>query len=267
MIKSTLVKPGATVDLADHPPDARLGMNEAEEAERLTAAAGERLAEHTTRLAADGKRSVLVVMQGMDASGKDGAVKKCIGPANPMMVRVASFKAPTSQELAHDFLWRITRELPARGQLGVFNRSHYEDVLVVRVENIVPEKIWRPRYDAINAWEQNLANEGTTIVKLFLHISKEEQAERFQKRLEDPRKNWKFNVDDLAKREKWDEYMDAYREMLERTSTRWAPWHVIPADRKWVRDAAITEILAQTLEGLKLEYPPLDPAIQGLRIT
>lgn len=267
MIKSTLVKPGTKVDLADHPPDARLGMNEAEEAERLTAAAGERLAEHTTRLAADGKRSLLVVMQGMDASGKDGAVKKCIGPANPMMVRVASFKAPTAQELAHDFLWRITRELPARGQLGVFNRSHYEDVLVVRVENLLPEKIWRPRYDAINAWEQNLVSEGTTIVKLFLHISKEEQAERFQKRLEDPRKNWKFNADDLLKRKKWGEYMEAYREMLERTSTKWAPWHVIPADRKWVRDAAITEILAQALEALGLKYPPLDPDVRGIRVT
>jgi PPK2 family polyphosphate:nucleotide phosphotransferase len=267
VIKSTVIKPGKAVHLADHPPDARLGMNEAEEAERLTAAAGERLAEHTTRLAADGHRAVLVVLQGMDASGKDGAVKKCIGVVNPMMIRIASFKAPTSQDLAHDFLWRITRELPGRGQLGVFNRSHYEDVLVVRVENIVSESMWRPRYDAINAWEQNLANEGTTIVKFFLHISKAEQAERFQKRLEDPRKNWKFNADDLDKREKWEDYMAAYEEMLERTSTKQAPWHIIPADRKWVRDAAITEVLASTLEAMKLEYPPLDPAVRNLRIT
>jgi polyphosphate kinase 2 (PPK2 family) len=149
--------------------------------------------------------------------------------------------------------------------VGVFNRSHYEDVLVVRVESLVPESTWRPRYDAINAWESNLVNEGTTIVKLFLHISKEEQAERFLKRLEDPRKNWKFSPDDIAKRERWDDYMEAYREMLERTSTRWAPWHVVPADRKWVRDAVVSEILADTLVGMGLEYPPLDPEVERAR--
>lgn len=265
MRKGVLVKPRKAVELDAYPPDARLGLADAAEGERIAAQAGERLAEHTTRLAADGRRSLLVVLQGMDASGKDGTVKRCIGVVNPMMVRIAAFKAPTSQELAHDFLWRVARELPSRGQIGVFNRSHYEDVLVVRVENLVSEDVWRPRYEAITAWERHLTREGTTIVKFFLHISKEEQAERFRKRLDDPRKNWKFSPDDLEKRERWDDYMEAYREMLERTSTKWAPWYVIPADRKWVRDAVVMEILAETLEGLKLEYPPLDPQLQRIR--
>jgi PPK2 family polyphosphate:nucleotide phosphotransferase len=263
--KGVLVTPGKAVDLARFAPGAKLGIANQEEAERIAAVAGERMAEHGTRLAADGRRSLLVVLQGMDASGKDGTVRRCIGVLNPMMVRIAAFKAPTSQELAHDFLWRIAREIPARGQVGVFNRSHYEDVLVVRVESLVPESTWRPRYDAICAWERNLANEGTTIVKLFLHISKEEQAERFLKRLEDPRKNWKFSPDDIAKRERWDDYMEAYREMLERTSTRWAPWHVVPADRKWVRDAVVSEVLAEALVGMGLEYPPLDPEVERAR--
>lgn len=263
--KGLLVTPGKQVRLSRFPPDATLGIADREEAARIVEEASARAAEHGTRLAADAHRSVLVVLQGMDASGKDGTVRRCLGALNPMMVRVASFKVPTAQELGHDFLWRITRELPARGQLGVFNRSHYEDVLVVRVEEIVPESLWRPRYDAINAWERNLVSEGTVIVKLFLHVSPEEQAERFLERLTDPTKNWKFNVDDLAKRDKWDLYMDAYAEMLERTSTEWAPWHVIPGDRKWARDAIVTELLADTLEGMRLEYPPLDPDVLAAR--
>jgi len=267
MQSGVLVTPGKPVKLAAHPPEATLGYKDKEGAAAAMGAAGERLAEHATRLAATARQSVLVVLQGMDASGKDGTVKRCIGVLNPMMVRIASFKAPTSQELAHDFLWRITRELPGRGQIGVFNRSQYEDVLVVRVESLVPEKVWRPRYEAINAWERNLAAEGTVIVKMFLHISKEEQAERFRERLSDPRKKWKFSPEDLAKREKWDDYMEAYREMLARTSTKWAPWHVIPGDRKWVRDAVVAEILADTLEGLGLDYPTLAPEIARLSVA
>jgi PPK2 family polyphosphate:nucleotide phosphotransferase len=265
MRKGLRVTPGKSVDLSTFDPAATLGIGDREEAARIVEHASARAAEHGTRLAADGTRAVLVVLQGMDASGKDGTVRRCIGTLNPMMVRVASFKVPTAQELAHDFLWRITRELPARGQLGVFNRSHYEDVLVVRVEKIVPKAVWQPRFDAINAWERNLVAEGTAILKLFLHVSPEEQAERFLERLRDPRKNWKFNVDDLAKRDGWKAYMAAYEETLERTSTRWAPWHVIPGDRKWARDAIVTELLADTLEGMKLEYPPLDPEVVAAR--
>jgi PPK2 family polyphosphate:nucleotide phosphotransferase len=202
----------------------------------------------------------------MDASGKDGTVKAVIGPLNPIGVRVAAFKAPTSQELAHDFLWRIAAELPERGQVGVFNRSHYEDVLIVRVEELVPEEVWRPRYDAIAAWERNLVNEGTTIVKCFLNLSKDEQRKRFQERLEDPAKHWKANAEDLAKRDRWDDYQVAYREMLERTSTEWAPWHVIPADRKWVRNVVIAELIGEALEDMDLAWPALDSELEGVTV-
>ena len=213
-------------------------------------------------LMAEHRRAVLVVLQGMDASGKDGTVKHCLGGLNPMSVRVAGFKAPTSTELAHDFLWRIHQVLPQRGEIGIFNRSHYEDVLVVRVEELVPKAVWKKRYAAINAFEQHLADEGTMVVKLFLHISQEEQAKRFRERISDPTKNWKFSPDDLVKRAKWDDYMTAYRAMLERTSTDAAPWHVVPADHKWVRDAVVTEVLTQTLEGLDLKWPELAPEMR-----
>ena len=181
------------------------------------------MADLATMLMAEHERAVLVVLQGMDASGKDGTVKHCLGGLNPMSVRVAGFKAPNSTELAHDFLWRIHQVLPQRGEIGIFNRSHYEDVLVVRVEELVPKQVWKKRYAAINAFEQHLANEGTTVVKLFLNISEDEQAKRFRERISDRTKNWKFSPDDLAKRTRWDDYMTAYRAMLERTSTDQAP--------------------------------------------
>ena len=265
--KGVMVRPGKEVDLSRHRPDDTLGLRDREEAERLLAEAGERLAELTTKLAAVRGRALLVVLQGMDASGKDGTVRRCIGPINPMAVRIAAFKAPTATELEHDFLWRISGELPERGQVGVFNRSHYEDVLVVRVEGLAPERVWRPRYDAIAAWERHLDNEGTTVVKLFLNISPEEQAKRFEARITDPTKRWKFNADDLAKRIRWDEYMEAYAEALERTSTEWAPWYVIPANHKWVRNAVVTEILVHVLDGMDLEWPPIDPALASARVT
>jgi|tagenome__1003787_1003787.scaffolds.fasta_scaffold20730194_1 PPK2 family polyphosphate:nucleotide phosphotransferase len=261
---ATHIKPGSKVDLEDHKPDAKLGLRDEKSAREQTAKRVGRMAELATMLMAEHRRSVLVVLQGMDASGKDGTVKHCIGGLNPMSVRVAGFKAPNSTELAHDFLWRIHQVLPQRGEIGIFNRSHYEDVLVVRVEELVPKQIWKKRYAAINAFEQHLATEGTIVVKLFLHISQEAQAKRFRERLSNPTKNWKFSPDDLAKRAKWDEYMTAYRAMLERTSTATAPWHVVPADHKWVRDAVVTDILTRTLEGLDLRWPELAPEIRGL---
>jgi PPK2 family polyphosphate:nucleotide phosphotransferase len=263
---ATRVKPGSKVDLGDHPPRAKLGLRDEKSARAQTAKRSERMAELATMLMAEHRRAVLVVLQGMDASGKDGTVKRCIGGLNPMSVRVAGFKAPTSTELAHDFLWRVHQVVPQRGEIGIFNRSHYEDVLVVRVEELVPKQVWKGRYGSINAFEQHLANEGTTVVKLFLHISREEQAERFRERIANPRKNWKFSADDLAKREKWDEYMTAYRAMIERTSTGVAPWHIVPADHKWVRDAVVTDVLTRTLEGLHLKWPELAPAIRGLAV-
>ena len=266
LAQATRIAPGSTVDLAEHKPDGKLGLPDEETARAHTAKRLGRMAELATKLMAEHKRSVLVVLQGMDASGKDGTVKHCIGCLNPMSVRIAGFKAPSSTELAHDFLWRVHQVLPERGEIGIFNRSHYEDVLVVRVEELVPKEVWKKRYEAINAFEAHMANEGTIIVKLFLNISLKEQAERFQQRISDPTKNWKFSPDDLKKRARWDDYMVAYRAMLERTSTAHAPWHVVPADHKWVRDAVVTEVLTQTLEALDLEWPELAPELRNLVI-
>ncbi len=261
------VQPGDTVDLGDYPPDVTLGLDDKEKAQAATLRLGERLSELGALLAANHRRSMLVVIQGMDASGKDGTVKHCLGPLNPMAVRVTSFKAPAPVELAHDFLWRVHAACPARGEVGIFNRSHYEDVLIVRVENLVPEDVWDRRYEAINAFERNLADEGTVIVKLWLNMSREEQAVQMRERLADRTKNWKFNADDLEKRRKWDEYMEAYRVMLERTSTGWAPWHVVPADKKWVRNLVVSELLVDALEGLDMEWPKLDPKIRKTKIV
>jgi PPK2 family polyphosphate:nucleotide phosphotransferase len=266
LARATRISPGSKVDLAAYPSDARLGLRNEEAARAFSAKRAKRMTDLATMLFAEHKRAVLVVLQGMDASGKDGAVKHCLGVLNPMSVRVAGFKAPNARELAHDFLWRIYQVVPERGEIGIFNRSYYEDVLVVRVENLLPKEIWKKRYSSINAFEQHLGNEGTTVVKLFLNISKEEQAKRLRARLSDPTKNWKFAPDDLAKRAKWDEYMAAYRAMVERTTTKTAPWHIVPSDHKWVRDAIITEVVTQTLEGLDLRWPELAPELEGLVI-
>jgi PPK2 family polyphosphate:nucleotide phosphotransferase len=262
------VAPGEKVDLAERRPDDKLGRTDRAAAEAQTEAWGEQLAMLGGQLVASEARALLLVLQGMDASGKDGTVKHCFGKLSPSTLRIASFKGPTPEELAHDFLWRISRELPRRGQIGVFNRSHYEDVLVVRVEELVPRERWEPRYEAINAFEEHLVREGTVIVKVFLHVSQEEQAERFQERLEDPTKRWKFDAADLDKRAKWDAYMEAYRVMLERTSTQSAPWHVVPADRPWLRNHVVTALLVDALDDLGLAWPDLDPAVaKDARIT
>jgi PPK2 family polyphosphate:nucleotide phosphotransferase len=263
---ATRVAPHSKVDLEEHRPDATLGLGDAATARARTAKRAEHMSELGTMLYADHTKAVLVVLQGMDASGKDGVVKHCLSALNPMSVRIAGFKAPTSTELAHDFLWRVHHVVPERGEIGIFNRSHYEDVLVVRVDGLVPKPVLKRRYDSINAFEQHLTNEGTTLVKLHLRISREEQAKRFRERIADPTKNWKFSADDLTKRAKWDEYMRAYQVMLEKTSTNVAPWYVVPSDHKWVRDAVVTEIVTQTLEGLGLEWPALPPELRSLTI-
>ena len=218
-------------------------------------------------LAANRKRSLLVVIQGMDGSGKDSTVKHCLSAISPMQARVAAFKAPTSTELAHDFLWRTRAVVPERGAIGIFNRSHYEDVLIVRVAKLAPPELIEKRYGSIAAFEEHLVNEGTSIVKLMLHISKEEQAIQFRERLADPTKNWKFNVEDLDKRKQWDEYQQAYETALSRTSTAGAPWYVVPSDRRWVRDAVVTEALVDALEAMKMEWPILPASVRSLEIT
>ncbi len=218
------------------------------------------------RLYAESSRSLLVVLQALDAGGKDGTIKHVFRGLNPASCRVVSFKVPSEEERSHDFLWRVHAETPARGQVAVFNRSHYEDVLVVRVHDLVPDHVWRPRYDFINEFEENVAAAGTRIVKIFLHISKAEQAERLQARLDDPTKHWKFRKADLAERARWDDYMVAFEEAIARTSTDAAPWFVVPADRKWYRNWAVSRILVETLEDMNPRYPAAED-LTGVVIT
>jgi PPK2 family polyphosphate:nucleotide phosphotransferase len=219
----------------------------------------EALADLQNRLYAEAKRSLLVVFQAMDAGGKDGAIKKVFTGVNPQSCRVTSFKAPSEEELAHDFLWRIHQALPRRGEVGIFNRSHYEDVLIVRVHDLVPKSVWSKRYESIRQFEEHLVESGTTVVKFFLHISKEEQAERFRKRLSEPDKNWKFNTADLEERKYWGAYQKAFEDALSKTSTKAAPWYVVPADKKWYRDWAVLSVLVETLNRMDPKYP--EPAL------
>jgi len=207
------------------------------------------------RLWAEGKRSLLVVLQAMDTGGKDGTIRHVFEGVNPLGVRVTAFKAPSEEERHHDFLWRVHPAAPAAGEIGIFNRSHYEDVLIVRVHGWVPEAVWRARYRAINDFDRHLVEAGTTIVKLWLHISPEEQAKRLRARLDDPTKRWKFNPDDLEERKHWHDYMAAADEMLRRTSSAEAPWYVVPADRKWYRNWVVTRILTETLTVMDPQYP------------
>lgn len=262
-----LVEPGERVRLADRDPRSSDGAP----GDKATTAAAcdelvERLSEWQNRLWAEQRRSLLVVLQAMDAGGKDGTIRKVFTGVNPQGVRVSSFKAPTPEELAHDFLWRIHREAPAHGEIGVFNRSHYEDVLIVRVDELVPEEVWRPRYGIIRDFEASLHAGRTEIVKLFLHISKDEQAERLQARLDDPTKRWKFAAADLDVRARWDDYQVAYEEAISETSTAEAPWYVIPADRKWYRNWAVLNVLLAALERMDPQYPPEEPGLDELEI-
>jgi PPK2 family polyphosphate:nucleotide phosphotransferase len=262
------IPPRAKVDLADHPTDSTEGApGSKEETREATTVLLERLAGLQARLWAEQERSLLVVLQAMDAGGKDGTIKHVFSGVNPMGIHAVAFKAPNEADLAHDFLWRIQRELPERGDIGIFNRSHYEDVLIVRVEELVPESVWRPRFGAIRSFEEHLATEGTSIVKLFLHISKEEQAARFRERLGDPTKNWKFSVGDLDVRKRWDAYQEAYVEAISRTSTEAAPWYVVPADRKWYRNWAVSTILVDVLERMDPKFPDPDPSLAQIRIV
>lgn len=222
------------------------------------------LRELQARVYAENKHKLLLVFQAMDAGGKDGTIRAITQGVNPQGVRVTSFKAPSKLELAHDYLWRIHLAVPTRGMIGIFNRSHYEDVLVVRVDNIVPESVWRPRYEQINNFEKLLANTGTSIIKFYLHISKEEQRERFQERINIPAKNWKFSFEDLEKRKQWSDYMAAYEEMLEKTSTEYAPWHVIPANQNWYRNLAIERVIVSCLRNLDPQYPPPEGDVSGI---
>lgn len=249
------VKPGQKVKLADIDPNNTGKFKHKKEAKAALSQNIKRMAELQNILYAENKHALLIVLQAMDAGGKDGTIRSIMSGVNPQGVRVTSFKKPTDEELAHDFLWRVHKVAPRKGMIGIFNRSHYEDVLVVRVRNLVPPAVWKKRYEHINNFERLLADSGVTILKFYLHISKEEQKERFQARLEQPHKRWKFNPADLDERDLWDDYMQAFETVFERCSTDVAPWYIVPANKKWYRNLVISETIVQTLEGLNLAYP------------
>jgi PPK2 family polyphosphate:nucleotide phosphotransferase len=263
-----LVPPGTPFKMADRDPADTGGAPGDKKATReATAELLEHLMDLQERLYAEARQTLLVVLQAMDAGGKDGTVKHVFAGTNPQGVRVTSFKAPTPDELARDFLWRVHAAVPPHGYIGIFNRSHYEDVLVVRVHELVEESVWRRRYRHINHFEALLHDANVRVVKLFLHISPEEQAERLQKRLDDPTKRWKFNPGDLAERKRWDDYTAAYEEAIARTSTENAPWHVVPANRKWYRDWAVARIVIEALEDMDPQFPEAAEDLHGITVT
>lgn len=251
-----LIEPGAKVKLAHFDPAFKAKHASKDEAATEMQASVAELDQLQYKMAAERKHSLLIVLQGLDGAGKDGTIRHIMTGMNPQGCRVTSFKQPTPQEMEHDFLWRVHPHAPGRGDVAIFNRSHYEDVLVVRVHELVPEKEWSRRYDSINAFEQNLRQQnGTTILKFFLHISKEEQLARFAQRLEDPLRQWKISASDYAERERWDDYTAAYEDALSKTSTAHAPWFVIPSNHKWFRDLAIVHILVETMRDLGFQVP------------
>lgn len=257
------IEPGQEVRLADFDP-AFAEEIDRDAAEAETEQNAQVLDTLGYRLYAENRRALLLVLQGMDTSGKDGTIRKVMSGFNPLGCRVVPFKQPSQEELDHDFLWRVSRELPRRGDIGIFNRSHYEDVLVVRVHNLVPRKEWEPRYERINAFERLVTEGGTRIVKIFLHISKSEQRERLQARLDDPTKRWKFSHADLEERKFWDDYQRAYEDALTRCNTPHAPWWIVPGDRKWYRNLVVSRILRQTLEEMDPQFPPPESGLQEL---
>lgn len=249
-----IVKPGSKPNFKDRDTDDTAGFNK-KEALSLLLENIDKLKKLQYLLNAENKRAVLVILQAMDAGGKDGTIRHVMGPLNPQGVQVVSFKAPTKEELSHDFLWRIHSYAPRTGEIRVFNRSHYEDVLIVRVHNLVPKSVWSKRYKHINSFENLLSDSNVTILKFFLHVSKGEQLERLKARLDDPTKHWKANPQDFEERRLWDDYMDAYEVALRRCSTKHAPWFVIPADKKWFRNLAISQILLDSMESLEMKFP------------
>ena len=260
------ITPGSTVHLAEMPTRADSFHDDRKQAEQDFKELRDELIRLQNVLYAQNSQSLLIVLQAMDAGGKDGTIRKVFRGVNPQGVRVTSFKAPSKIERAHDFLWRIHKATPARGMIGVFNRSHYEDVLITRVEKMISDDVCQARYQQINDFENLLSDSGTRILKFYLHISPEEQKERFQDRLDVPEKNWKFDAGDLEKRKDWDKYMDAFQLALENCSTDTAPWHAIPADQKWYRNLAITRVIVETLKDMDPQYPPADD-LQGIVLT
>jgi PPK2 family polyphosphate:nucleotide phosphotransferase len=261
-----LIEPGSTVHLAKIDPDDTGRFVDKDIAKAALKVVRKQIDDLQQRLYAEHKQSLLVVLQATDTGGKDGTIKSVFKGINPQGCRVQGFRQPTAVELDHDFLWRIHPHAPAKGMIAVFNRSHYEDVLIVRVHDLVPKSVWKERYDAINDFEERLAENGTRILKFFLHISKEEQKERLEARLDNPDKLWKFSVGDLAERALWDDYRAAYEDAIGKCSTKHAPWFVIPANHKWARDIAIAEIIASTLKEMDPQFPEPADDLEGIEI-
>jgi len=249
-----MVKPGARVKLVDRYADNTHGYTR-EQATQEVVAYRARMAELQELLYAERKHALLIVLQAMDAGGKDGTIRTVMSGVNPQSCQVTSFKAPTPEELGHDFLWRVHKACPIKGNIGIFNRSHYEDVLIVRVRKLVPKDVWSKRYEYINVFERVLADSGVKVLKFFLHISKDEQKQRFEQRLKDPTKIWKANPADIEERKHWDDYMAAHEDALRKCSTQVAPWYVIPANKKWFRNMVVSQIIVEALESLLMKYP------------
>lgn len=261
---SYVVSPDSKVELAEWHTAYAGDMDKSEGKDKLEEQA-KQLCDLQELLYAEHKHRILVVLQGMDTSGKDSTIRHVFGKVNPQGTRVTNFKVPTPKELDHDYLWRVHPHTPGKGEIAIFNRSHYEDVLVVRVHNLVPRDVWKKRYAQINAFEQLLAEEGTTILKFYLHISPQEQAGRFLARLDRPEKRWKFNPGDLKEREHWAAYSQAYEDMLSKTSTAWAPWYVVPSDRKWYRNLVVASVIVEKVQSLGMAFPEEVPDIDAYR--
>lgn len=261
------IEPGARVDLSQWDPKDKSAFPKSKpQGKEKLLKLNQRLDTLQALLYAESKHKVLIVLQAMDTGGKDGTIRHVFKVLNPQGVKVTSFKVPTLEEFAHDYLWRVHKQVPGKGEIVIFNRSHYEDVLVVRVHNLVPEDIWRRRYAHINDFERMLAEEGTTILKFYLHIDKDEQKKRLQSRLDEPHKHWKFRRSDVEERKLWKDYMKAYEDVLSRTSTEWAPWYIVPANREWYRNLVVSTVLVETLEGLDMRYPEPEEGLKDVVI-
>ncbi len=261
-----MVEPGSPAALGKRPTDDRAGLAGKAEAKKELAKLVEDLSLLHNRLYAEAKRSLLLVLQGLDASGKDGTIKSVLTGVNPQGCRIVSFKEPTATELAHDYLWRVHQACPQRGEIGIFNRSHYEDVVSARVRRLAPKRVWNRRPRHIREFERMLVDEGTVVVKVFLHVSREEQGQRLRERLANPEKVWKFRRGDLEDRARWDEFMRAYDDVIGETSTKWAPWYVVPADHNWVRNVVVARLLVDALRRIDPQLPAPEPGMAGLEI-
>jgi PPK2 family polyphosphate:nucleotide phosphotransferase len=260
------VEPGTPVRLAEVDPDESERYQRKKDVSDELKRQRDRISDLQARLYGEQKRSLLIVLQAMDTGGKDGTIKGVFAGVNPQGCQVWSFKAPSNEEAAHDFLWRYHQKTPPRGMIHIFNRSHYEDVLIVRVKDLVPESVWKPRYEAINQFEQALNLAGVTVLKFYLHISKEEQKRRLESRLADPDKRWKFSTNDIKERAYWDDYMAAFEDAINNCSTANSPWYVIPSNKKWYRTLVVARTIADTLEALNPQYPAAEPGLEKVSV-